>query len=48
LYPRSVRDLYRNLLLVAESLQRNGQEFEWTTVSEAAACWRTHQQCVIA
>ena len=48
LYSRSVRDLYRNLLLVAESLQRNGQEFEWTTVSEAAACWRTHQQCVIA
>jgi hypothetical protein len=46
LYSRSVRDLCRNLLSIAESLRRLGQEFEWTTVSEAAARWRTHQQCM--
>ena len=48
LYSRSVRDLCRNLLSIAESLRRLGQEFVWTTVSEAAARWRTDQQCMIA
>jgi hypothetical protein len=47
LYSRSVRDLCGNLLLITEGLRCLGHDFEWTTVSEAAARWRTHQ-CVIA
>jgi hypothetical protein len=48
LYSHSIRDLRKNLQAIAESLSRLELNFEWTTVSHAAARWRTYKECLIA
>jgi len=44
LYSRSPNDLCANLASLAQNLGRLGHHFQWTTLSEAAQRWRTHQQ----
>ena len=48
LYSRSCEALCGNLVAIAESLQRMGHDFKWTTVSSAAECWRRSQRRLIA
>ena len=48
LYSRSTRALCTNLASIAGTVRRLGQDFEWTTVSNAAERWRGHQQRLIA
>ena len=48
LYSRSMTALCQNLASFAGTLQRLGQDFEWTTISDAAERWRTSQRQLIA
>lgn len=41
LYSRSVRDLTTNLAAFVDSVRRLQHEFEWSTISNAAARWRS-------
>ncbi len=44
LYSRSTQALCINLALIAETLLRLEQGYEWVTLSDAAARWRVHYQ----
>lgn len=48
LYSRSIVGLKENIASFEEAVARMGHDLEWLTVSDAATCWRIHQQSLIA
>lgn len=48
LYSCSIQEMCRNLVSIAECLQRLEHAYEWMTISQAAEQWRVRQQILTA